>query len=150
MQKLIIVRGHSGSGKTTFAQQQIAQFELSYPQSKYFHIENDLFLMEGNNYVWSESRFQEAKLKARNALKSAFKFCQKHTALDCLIIVSNVGINRNEIYRMIKQAEKQHIQVEIYRLKTFYNNIHQVSDEVVKSMFNRLNELPIEGEMIIE
>lgn len=41
MKKLIIVRGHSGSGKTTFALQKMAEFKVEYPKADIFHIEND-------------------------------------------------------------------------------------------------------------
>lgn len=57
MQTLIIIRGHSGSGKSTFAQQKIAEFKTRYLESVIFHIENDHFLIENGEYHWTIERF---------------------------------------------------------------------------------------------
>ena len=41
MQKFILLRGHQGSGKTTYAAELIAQFQQAYPNAQIIHIEND-------------------------------------------------------------------------------------------------------------
>ena len=69
MQKLIVIRGHSGSGKSTFAQHKIAEFRQQFPQSEVFHIENDQFLYENEEYIWTETRFVLAKQKSAEKLQ---------------------------------------------------------------------------------
>lgn len=44
MQKFILLRGHEGSGKSTFAQEKIAQFQQTYPQAEIHLIDNDIAL----------------------------------------------------------------------------------------------------------
>ena len=41
MQKFILLRGHQGSGKSTFAQEKIKAFQEQYPDAEIVHIEND-------------------------------------------------------------------------------------------------------------
>ena len=48
MQQFILLRGHQGSGKTTFAHAQIAAFQKQYPDAHIVHIENDLLLTDEN------------------------------------------------------------------------------------------------------
>ena len=42
MHLFILIRGHQGAGKSTFAQEKIAEFKQQYPQAHIFHIENDI------------------------------------------------------------------------------------------------------------
>lgn len=150
MHKLIIIRGHSGSGKTTFALKKIAEFKRQYPVGHVFHIENDHYLIENDKYIWTEQRFRQARLQAQKNIYRAFRFCRKHNAPDCLIVISNVGVNKQEIQCFVHQAEKQNMQVEIYRLRHFYPNIHHVPEDTVMSMYRHLCANPIEGEIIID
>ena len=54
MQKFILIRGHQGSGKSTFARENIAEFQRDYPQGEVVYIENDLLLTDSNGvYRWS-------------------------------------------------------------------------------------------------
>ena len=46
--KFILLRGHQGSGKSTFASEKIAEFQNAYPQAKIYHIENDKELTDAN------------------------------------------------------------------------------------------------------
>lgn len=148
MKKLIIVRGHSGSGKTTFALQKMAEFKAEYPKADIFHIENDQFLMEDNLYVWTEARFQRAKKLAREKLQNAFE-CVEQSEKDILIVISNVGINLAEIDRTLSQAKALHMAIEIYRMTNFFQNQHNVSPETVQSMYQALCDNPIENEVMV-
>ena len=42
MQKFILIRGHQGSGKSTFAEQKAVEFKAQYPDAEVVRIENDL------------------------------------------------------------------------------------------------------------
>lgn len=148
MKKLIIVRGHSGSGKTTFALQKMAEFKAEYPKADIFHIENDQFLMEDNLYVWTEARFQRAKKLAREKLQNAFE-CVEQSEKDILIVISNVGINLAEIDRTLSRAKALDMQTEVYRMTNFFQNQHNVPVETVRSMYQGLCDNPVENEIIV-
>ena len=149
MQKLIVIRGHSGSGKSTFAQHKIAEFRQQFPQSEVFHIENDQFLYENEEYIWTETRFVLAKQKSAEKLQKGWNFAKSHPNHPVLIINSNVNVNKQAAETWQKIANTLNMQVEIYRLMNFFPNRHKVSQETVKSMFDALNQNPIEGEIFI-
>ena len=48
MQKFILLRGHQGSGKSTFAEQKIAEFQKDFLNAQIVHIENDKELTDEN------------------------------------------------------------------------------------------------------
>ena len=55
MQKFILIRGHQGSGKSTYAAKLIAEFQQTYPNAKVVHIENDKELTDENGVYWLHS-----------------------------------------------------------------------------------------------
>ena len=88
MRKFIVVRGHAGSGKTTFAKEKIKEFKNEYPQAQIYHLENDMFLTdEAEIYTWSPKLLEEAKRKVAREIKQAYKLPWKtklKTFLSCL------------------------------------------------------------------
>lgn len=149
MQKLIIVRGHSGSGKSTFAKQKIVEFCATYSCAEIFHIENDHYLIEEGKYYWTSERFKQAKQIAQQKLQQALQFCQQFPSKNLLIIVSNVGVNTQEIKRLLKQAQALGMTREVYRLQNFFHNQHQVAQETIYSMYLSLIENSIEDEILV-
>lgn len=149
VQKLIIIRGHSGSGKSTFAHHQILAFQRDYPLGRVFHIENDHFLMLDGEYHWTPERFVEAKQQAQALLDEAFVFCEQHKNQDVLIVVSNVGGNVQEILQMQTRAAKLHLQTKIYRLQNFFKNAHRVNQQIVYEMYLHLMKNPMEDEILV-
>ena len=68
MQKFILIRGHQGSGKSTFAEQKAAEFKAQYPDAEVVRIENDVFITdEYGEYRWSGEAVDKAQ-KRGNAL----------------------------------------------------------------------------------
>lgn len=149
VQKLIIIRGHSGSGKSTFAHHQILAFQQDYPLGRVFHIENDHFLMLDGEYFWTPERFLEAKQQAQALLDEAFIFCQRYKMQDVLIVVSNVGGNTQEILQMKTRAAELYLQTEIYRLQNFFENTHCVNRQTVYEMYLNLMKNPVEDEIFV-
>lgn len=147
MQKLIIIRGHSGSGKSTFAKQKIMEFVQCYPQSKIFHIENDHFLYENEIYIWTEQRFQIAKRKSAEKLQKAWEYVRNNPDKAVLIINSNVNAIKQAVEKSLNIANALNMNVEIYRMMNLFENTHNVSDETVRSMFETLENNPIQGEI---
>ena len=71
MQKFILIRGHQGSGKSTFAEQKAAEFKAKYRDAEIVRIENDLFMTDENGvYRWSGEAVDKAQ-KRGNALMTA-------------------------------------------------------------------------------
>ncbi|WP_424405903.1 hypothetical protein [Pasteurella sp. PK-2025] len=149
MQKLLIVRGHSGSGKSTFALSKMAEFTQGSPHGKIFHIENDHFLMEDGVYHWTFERFLQAKEKAQQLLAQAFDFCRQYPEQDVFIVVSNVGGNTEEIRQMRAKADGLGLVTEIYRLQNFFDNTHQVEARIVHEMYLHLMNHPVEDEIFV-
>ncbi|WGE32986.1 recombinase RecA [Actinobacillus genomosp. 1] len=150
MRKLIIIRGHSGSGKSTFAKQQIAEFELRFPSGKVFHIENDQFLYENGEYVWTKERFQSAKILAEQKLASAWKFAKDYPQISILIVISNVNLSLPAVEKYQNIANSLQMTIEKYRLMNFFKNQHRVDVYTVLSMYLALEQQPLDDEIIIK
>ncbi|MDG4951926.1 recombinase RecA [Actinobacillus equuli subsp. equuli] len=150
MRKLIIIRGHSGSGKSTFAKQQIAEFELCFPSSKVFHIENDQFLYENDEYIWTKERFQSAKILAEQELASAWEFAKSHPQHPVFIVISNVNLSLQAVEKYQNIADSLQMKIEKYRLMNFFKNQHNVDVYTVLSMYLALEQQPLANEIIIK
>jgi len=131
-QELILVRGASGSGKSTFVKK-------NFP--KYTHLETDMYWYDDNgNYNFDPKQ-----------LPTAHQWCQKETRKNLEqgknVIVSNTFIKKWEIQPYIDMAEQMGIPYQIYRLTTQFDNVHEVPEDVVKRMRNNIE--PIDGEIVI-
>ena len=62
MKKLIILRGHQGSGKSTYAKQLLKGFELSYFGAATFEVSYDDTLVRENDgkYIWTPENITSA------------------------------------------------------------------------------------------
>ncbi|WP_244298095.1 recombinase RecA [Actinobacillus vicugnae] len=150
MKKLIIIRGHSGSGKSTFAQQQIEAFKRQFPMAEIFHIENDQFLYQNGRYIWTKERFQLAKKLAEQKLEEAWAFVKKYPQKSVLIVISNVNVSLQAVENYQRIAHKLQLQIEIYRLMNFFKNQHQVDVYTVLNMYLALENQLLADEIIIE
>ena len=66
MQKFILLRGHQGSGKSTFAQEKIKVFQKQYSNAEIVHIENDLLMTDENgNYRFTVEGIERARRSGR-------------------------------------------------------------------------------------
>ena len=74
MQKFILLRGHQGSGKSTFAQEKIKAFQEQYPDAEIVHIENDLLMTDENgNYQFTVEGIEQAQRKGQTMMLNACK-----------------------------------------------------------------------------
>lgn len=149
MRKFILIRGHSGSGKSTFAKQKIAEFRQNFPESRIFHIENDRFLYENGKYIWTKARFQQAKNLAEQELELAWQFARDFPEQSVLIVVSNVNTNLQAVEKYQEFANSLGMEVEIYRLMNFFKNRHNVNLYKVLKMYLALENQPLTGEIKI-
>lgn len=137
MKKLFLIRGHSGSGKTTFAKQKLAE----YPDS--IHLENDLFMVENGKYVWTKERCAKAAMMTWEAFKQSVENGVQ------AIAVCNIFANPKRLERFKNFAEKHGYDVEIYRAQNWFDNTHGVDFSKVATMYAQIEQNPIEGEILL-
>lgn len=137
---LILVRGHSGSGKSTFAKKLIQALNQKYGEGSCVHFENDMFLYENDEYIWSPQRVRQAMKsclhETRVALKNNIKF----------IIVSNVFGNKNnaEMYQML--ANKFGYGNKVFVCSNWGDSLHNVNVKQAIIQYNRVRKSPMIGE----
>lgn len=132
-QKLILVRGASGSGKSTFAKKLAAKIGAEVYEADDFFMVNGQYRFDPNKLGWAHRSNQE---RTYNALKSGKT-----------VIVSNTMTSMREIRDYTKMADELGIPVEVYRSEGRFQNVHKVPEEVVLNMRNRMVDYP--GETII-
>lgn len=151
MQKFILIRGHQGSGKSTFAQQKIAEFKEQFPNGEIVHIENDMLLTDEHGvYHWSPERLDKAVRKGQTMMKSAFDKCRQNKSLDMLVINSNTNQKSSGCIHLLRSARKHGLTTEIYRLHNFFDNTHNVKRADVLSAYIKLNHNRLRDEIHIE
>lgn len=126
---LRLVRGVSGSGKSTFAK----TFGC-------FHLEADMFHVRDGEYKWKGERVREAHA-----------WCQRMT-MDAMssgmdVVVSNTFTTKKELqpYLYIANNPSYNRKLEIYKCTGNYGNIHDVPEESIKKMKDRWEDY--EGEI---
>lgn len=113
----IIFRGPPGSGKSTAATKM-------FPNLVKF--ENDMFLMRDGKYCWSKERVQDAIKWCAASVENALK-----NSVD--VVVANTFTKRRFIEKYRQIAEKYNAEFIVYRCTGNYQNVHNVSDELVES-----------------
>lgn len=150
--KLVIVRGHQGSGKSTFAKEIIEKFKLNYPNALIFHWENDKGMInEKGEYHFSNKAFSKSKhtfFKTYNQFLKQIR--QGEIKNHILLIISNVNQSTEKCMQLIKSAEKVGIKdIKVFCLKNFFDNIHNVPDSIVFQTYKNINDNPVPNEIIL-
>jgi len=118
MNELIIVRGHPGSGKSTFAQQICDILGAK-------HIENDQFFTNDGIYSFDITKHQKAKDSCLERTKKALM--EGHT-----VVVSNTFTKLNEIEEYLNFAKNNNIKTTFFEMDFHFPNKHDVPDEIVE------------------
>lgn len=130
---LYLIRGISGSGKTTYAK----KLQKEYPSLS--HYEADMYFYKDGVYNFNPK-----------FLRTAHHWCLKSTEKDIKegksVIVSNTFTQLWEMEEYIKLTEKYNTQLIILKTIGNYKNIHGVPEDVLEKMRNRWED--IEGEKI--
>lgn len=131
MAKLVIVRAPSGFGKTTWAKEFV-----NYEIVNYTHLEADMFhVNDVGEYVW----------KPEN-LKAAHKWCFDTTKILLRngqnVIVSNTFTRISEFSEYITWAKQNGHEVIVNRLYKNYGNVHNVPEDRVQAMIDRMEDYP--------
>lgn len=148
MKKFILLRGHEGSGKSTFALEKIAQFQHDYPQAFIVHIDNDQLLLDENGvYHFEFEAFTQAHRNNMAKQQATFDLALQEPNRDILLINANPNQKSSTCQLFLEQARACGFICEIYRLHNFFQNLHQVQEEDVLRSFLRLQNNPIDGEI---
>ena len=151
MQKFILLRGHQGSGKSTFAQEQINVFQKQYPDAEIIHIENDLLMTDENgNYRFTVDGIEQAQRKGQAMMLNACKRAQQNPQQPMLIINSNTNQKGSACIHLMQQARKHGLLVEVYRLHNFYPNHHGVKEADVLAAYIKLNNNRLREEIHVK
>ena len=118
MQQFILLRGHQGSGKTTFAHAQIAAFQKQYPDAHIVHIENDLLMTDENGeYRFSGQAVDAAQRKGLAMMQDACERGRANPHEHILIINSNTNQKSAACIHLLRLARKHKFAEKIYRLR---------------------------------
>ena len=150
-QKFILLRGHQGSGKSTFAQKKIKAFQKQYPDAEIVHIENDLLMTDENgNYRFTVEGIEQAQRKGQAMMLNACKRAKQNPQQPMLIINSNTNQKGSACIHLMQQARKHGLAVEVYRLHNFYPNHHGVKEADVLAAYIKLNNNRLREEIHVD
>lgn len=120
-QRVVIIRGLPGTGKSTLAKKY---------DSSYVHCEADQYFMKDGQYIFDKSRIKDAH--AFCLLKAEYALYQGHN-----VVVSNTFTRKWEYEPYVNLAKSYDAEVEIIILKEKYTNIHNVPNGTMKHMAER-------------
>mgnify|MGYP006296996877 CR=1 FL=1 len=126
--KLILIRGISGSGKTTYAK------KLMQDDPSLKHYEADMYFYQDGKYNFNPQKLKDAHAWCKNKTEDALK---NGTS----VIVSNTFTQKWEIEPYIQLGKKYGAQVIIKKATGNYQNVHGVPDEALERMRSRWENL---------
>lgn len=135
--QVIIMRGVSGSGKSTYIKENFADAVV---------VSADKYFMKEGKYCWDASKIGAAHGQCRARFKQALSKSKE------LVVVDNTNTKLSEFKGYLSVAEEYGYKVEVVRLDvpldTLYGrNVHGVPDASVKAMHDRMQ--PYEGELVV-
>ncbi len=134
-QKITVIRGIAGSGKTTLANK-IAQ------ETGAVVVEADDFYTHNGVYKYDN-----------NLIKQAHIYCdvliRKYLHHGCDVIVSNTSLASWQVEKLIQTAWEvvPNIDVEVLRTTSEYKSVHNVPNTVIEQMKARFQDYP--GEQFV-
>lgn len=133
MNKIILIRGVPGSGKSTYAK------KLMKTMDNVVHFEADMYFDRDGEYKW----------KPEDVPKShawCFEQAQKAVEDGKNVIISNTFTRLWELAKYISLAEeyKKTHELVVYKMDNEFKNIHNVPEETLKKMKDRFE--PYKGE----
>ena len=126
--KLVIVRGCPGTGKSTFVKE-------AFPNI--LHLENDMFHYHNGSYLFNQRK-----------QNSAIEWCIDMTMLSLKrgmdVVVSNTFTKKAFVDSYKKIADLFGSKFEVYRMMGNFENIHDVPKMVLENMKNNFEDYPEE------
>ena len=129
--KLIIVRGIPGTGKSTFCREMFPDI---------FHLENDMFQYQNGEYHYDEKKLQKSIQWCFNTASNALK-----NGMD--VVISNTFTKKAFVDSYTELVKKYKCNFEIYRMMGNFKDIHNVPEDVLKSMKDGFEDY--EGEKFV-
>ena len=129
--RLVIIRGVPGSGKTTFA-------NVMFPGC--LHLENDMFHIHSGKYEWSAKRQEDAINWCVSTASSALR-----CGMD--VVVSNTFTKSRYIDPYRRIAEAIGCDFSVYRMTGSFQNVHGLNKELVESFRISFEDYP--GELFV-
>lgn len=123
MQKLVLIRGLPGSGKSTIAKRE-------YVSQGYVLCEADEFFMVDGEYLFNGAKIKEAYAYCQSKAEQALSSLQN-------VVVANTFTQHWEMEFYKKLAEKYQATIKIITANGNYKNIHNVPEAVVNKMKTR-------------
>lgn len=130
MKYLILVRGISGSGKSTFAKKLKGILETT--NHKVVHYETDDYFM--NNGVYKFNPDNVHKYHTENQKRTFNALNNPHIDV---VIVSNTFVKLWELKPYMEYALNNNVKVLVYEMAQEFKNIHDVPSEHIERMKNR-------------
>ena len=145
MNKLILIRGLPGSGKSTFAKH-IAKNELQWADGH-----EKMVICEADGFHMIPDRGDIKYHFDKTYLTYAHNWCQSKAAKllrdGVSAIVSNTSLTLKSLAPYALMACDFHVDLEIYRMCDEFKTEHGVPDEVMANM--RLNFIDVRGERMV-
>lgn len=124
--KLVLIRGLPGSGKSTIARQYFNDC-IHLEADMYFISPQGVYLFDGTKIRYAHSWcFDTTKILLNNN-KS--------------VVVSNTFTTKKEIAPYIEYAKENNIPYIVFRTNHTYGSIHEVPEEAINRMKNRFENL---------
>lgn len=128
MKQLIIVRGPSGYGKSTYAR-----------STGFKHFETDNYFIKNGVYTFDPSKIRQAHEWNQNEVRKAME-----TGID--IVVSNTFTKIWEMKAYLDFAKQFGYDVKVVRMTKKWGNVHGVPEAKVAEMEARMESYP--GEIL--
>lgn len=137
--QVVIMRGASGSGKSTYVRKHFSDAKVC--SADFFHYDKD------GNYNWKPENIGKAHAECYSSFKRALKDEKP------LVVLDNTNTILKEFKPYLELARTFGYDVKVIRMTTPLNetlgrNVHNVPDETVKKMYNRVQKYP--GEKLVD
>jgi hypothetical protein len=126
--KLVIVRGCPGTGKSTFVKE-------AFPNI--LHLENDMFHYHNGSYLFNQR-------KQNNAIEWCIDMTMLSLKRGMDVVVSNTFTKKSFVDSYKKIADLFGSKFEVYRMMGNFENIHDVPKMVLENMKNNFEDYPEE------
>lgn len=121
--KLFLVRGLPGAGKSTFVKH----------LGDCVHLEADMYFLKNGEYVFNKDELKDAHLWCQNSCYVALSFGKKN------VVVSNTFTQEWEMKPYFEMAEKMGVEVTVLVVENYHGgkSIHDVPQQTMDAMEKR-------------
>lgn len=131
--RVIIIRGVAGSGKSTFAK-------------SFVDVDSNVQVFEADQYFYSGSDYNFDPTKLHQAHSDCFRRFSNYldNNNNVTAIVANTNIKHGDMKKYIKYALNMNLTLMVFKMCTEYGSIHNVPETALDRMRNNFQEFNIE------